>query len=391
MKGGLVLGTRIAALATGLTGVCTSAAWGISPAETIARRQLITQAEAAHEAGQHAQALEFGRRAASIEKTTSLLYFLAREQEEVGALAEGYASAELCKVEAERDQNLHNRDAILQECRQIATRIQGRIGHVVISVSERVPGMKIRVAGQDFNEALLGVPFVVTPGSVAVEATAPGRRPYNATVNVSEGQTADVAVVLSDLRNVICPQGSVQRGTECVPAPEPSAPIAASTREPSHRPLRRHTEAPELRASSLATPSPAAPEPHPAPMVTAERAAPENVVAPRYDLYMAGVGGALLVAGTVVYLVSAGEFSSLKEVCNSDPPQLDCTTTRYNDGISKVQTLDRIAHISWIAGALLVGGGIGHYFWERQSQPRAQRSDLSFDPVTRTLAISARF
>jgi hypothetical protein len=388
-------------LAFVIVGIGTSRARAISSADAVARRQLIGQAETSHDAGDHNRALDLALRAAAIEMSTSLRYFLAREQEETGALADSYSSAAECLTEAEHDHKLRNRAIILRECRQIGIRIEVRIGKIVITVPERPPGMRIKVGGQDFNEAVIGLPYVVAPGTIAVEASAPDRTPFRESIRVDKGQTVNVAVKFSRLQKPTCLLGTVAQGSECVKTPEPATPplparplVAVPTEVPVPAPAspsRRHIR-PAMEARG--TPTTVAPSVDMSrrdtasteignPSETGDGGSP-------YGLYAAVAGGVTLFAGSVVYFISGSEFSSLKDGCNSVPQQ-NCSTSRYDDGVTRVQTLDRVAHVSWLVGGLLAGGGLVHYFWLGGSQPRAHEPGVAFDPIHRTFGFESSF
>jgi hypothetical protein len=349
-------------------------AWAISPAESVLRRELIGQAEAAHAAGDHATALERAKRAGALEMTTSLRYFLAREQEEAGAVSEGYASAEQCEVDAEHDPKLRNRDTILQACRAIKSRLAGRIGRVQITFAERPPGLKVRIAGQDVSDAAIGLPYIVTPGTITVEATAPDRLSFREQIKVGKGQTVTRAIELAPK-----PAESPAAATPALPSP---GVVAKPSREPAATPAR--TEA-----------IPTAPPP-PAPK-TVEVTATQGLsppspspARPRYDLYVAGTGGVLLIAGTVSYLLSGSEFSSIKSACNSVPQQ-NCTVSRRNDSITKIQTLDRLAVGAWIAGGALAVVGLFHHYLARPSEDGGDHATIGIDPISRALIVESRF
>jgi len=105
-----------------------------------------------------------------------------------------------------------------------------------------------------------------------------------------------------------------------------------------------------------------------------------------YDVSAAIAGGVIAVGGTVVYFVSGSKFSSIESACNVTPQQ-DCSTTRYNNSVSEIQTLDRIAHISWIAGGALVAGSALHYWLGG----REKSVSVAFNPLDRGFALEATF
>jgi hypothetical protein len=163
-----------------------------------ARRDLLVQAQVAHDAGDHARALDLATRAGQIQMTPSVRMFIAQEQAAIGHLADALGGADLCVREAERDATLRNRDAIIAQCRGLIASLQPRVARVVVRVPSPPPdGLRVTVAGGTLNEAFYGVPYVVTPGTVRVEATAPGQAAFARDVAVSVGGVAEVSVALA--------------------------------------------------------------------------------------------------------------------------------------------------------------------------------------------------
>ncbi len=170
-------------------GAAASAQTG--PAE-VARRDLLRDADAARDAGDHARALELATRAAQIRMTTSLRLLLAQEQEATGHLVEALDHASGCVREAEADTTLHNRERLQRICGALVASITPRIGNVVVQVPSPPPGLVVRVAGHEVNAALYGVPLPVMPGRVVVEVGGEGIEPSREEVQVAAGARAEV-------------------------------------------------------------------------------------------------------------------------------------------------------------------------------------------------------
>lgn len=205
--------------------VSAKSAWAQTPAEVAARRGLLSQAEAASQAGNHTEALELGERAGRISMTPSLRYFLANEQNALGRFAESLGNAELCAQTAERDTTLRNRAALITQCRTLTTQLQSRIGHVTLRVPTPPPaGLQITIGGQAVSDAFWGVPFVVTPGHIVVESVATGHAPVRSEVDVTAGGTMDVPV---ELGAEIAMASSSPPPSEVVASSAPSSPPPA--------------------------------------------------------------------------------------------------------------------------------------------------------------------
>jgi hypothetical protein len=213
----------------------------LTPGEWAIRNQLISDAKTAHANGDHAKALSLALRALALEATPSLHYFIAREEEETGSLADSYATAQQCGFEAERDTTLRSRDEILKGCHEIESRLKERIGYVVVDAKDRPAGLRVSLSGQELNEAALGSPYVVTPGTIVVEATAPGHSPYRLAVDVPVGKTINVSVTLMPTVvavPLLLPAADAQSAAPTSPSvlvSEPAADRGGSDKRPIYR------------------------------------------------------------------------------------------------------------------------------------------------------------
>jgi hypothetical protein len=192
---------RIRSLTPPVVGVAVALAATRASAQTeqemAARAQLLEQAQAARTAGDHARALDAATRAGRIRMTPSVRLFIAEENESAGHLAEAMSSADLCVREATRDATLRNRDAILGSCNEIAGRLRGRVGQVIVNFNGSTPpGLRVTVAGAELSDALFGVAYMVNPGTVPIDAQAPGYAPFHRDVPVAAGNTVNVGIAL---------------------------------------------------------------------------------------------------------------------------------------------------------------------------------------------------
>lgn len=168
-----------------------------SPLE-VARRDLISQAEQASTAGDHARAAELAGRASQIRVTPSIQYFLAREHQQLNHPVETLAFAGGCARAAEADLTLRNREAIMQACREIVTATEGRVGRLTVHLPSPAPsGVSVRVGSTDVPPTLVGVPIPVAPGAVSVEVSGAGFEAFRREVQVVAGQAATVDVTLT--------------------------------------------------------------------------------------------------------------------------------------------------------------------------------------------------
>lgn len=296
------------------------------PSLAATRRDLIDQARAARTGGDHARALDLAQRAGQIEMSLSLRRFIGEEQESLGRVAEAMNSAESCVREggSARDNAAH-----VDACRAIVARMQSRVGRVTVVAPTPPPaGLRVRVAGNEVPPAVWGVPMLVTPGTVAVDAEAPSYRAFHREVTVAVGGVEPVTVTL-----------------EALPAPV-----------------------------AVATPAPVAVAAAPAPVVAAPVQPP-----PPPPSSGAGVGpfvlmgvGALGLGGAVAFLtVASGDEG---EPCADDPSAL-CETARAD-------TFRTLGWVSLGVGVSAAVGGVVWFFLGRGSSgSSAPRATLTGTPL----------
>ncbi len=186
----------------------------------VARRELIAQAEAAATAGDHARAAQLGERAAQLRVTPTIQYFLAREhlalEHPVEAL--GYSGA--CARAAEADTTLRNRDGVLAACRAIVTTTEAQVGRVTVHVPSDAPaGLTVRLRGAAFPSTLFDVAYPVAPGTVVLEASAPGHLPLRREATVAAGHTETLDVRLEAEPTVVAPTPPVAPAVVAVVVP----------------------------------------------------------------------------------------------------------------------------------------------------------------------------
>lgn len=65
--------------------------------------------------------------------------------------------------------------------------IEPRLSRLRVEAADAPPGLVVRRGGSALGSAALGVPLAVDPGEHAIEASAPGRKPWSTTVTVAAG------------------------------------------------------------------------------------------------------------------------------------------------------------------------------------------------------------
>ncbi|MBI5513117.1 MAG: hypothetical protein HY909_05070 [Deltaproteobacteria bacterium] len=188
-------------LGAGLSFTATAWAQPATPSvdrerEEAIRAELISQAEQASDGGDHTRAVDLASRAGAIRMTPSLRLLLAQEHNALGHTIDAYEFATRCVREAQADPNTRNRERVVEACNALVEDLRNRVGRVTIQVSNPPPGLQVRVAGGEVSQALWGIPYTVTPGTVVVEATAEWYNPFRREVTVAAGENVDVGVTL---------------------------------------------------------------------------------------------------------------------------------------------------------------------------------------------------
>ncbi len=166
--------------------------------DELARRELLTQADAARTAGDHTRALDLANRAGQLRMTPSIRLMLAQEHDSLGHVLDALDHAGRCVRAVEADAALPNRDRILSGCRALVTSLQSRVGTVTVHVPDSAPpGVHVRVQGGEIAQPLWGIPCPVLPGSVLVEASGPGDINFRRQVMVDGGRNTEVTVTLA--------------------------------------------------------------------------------------------------------------------------------------------------------------------------------------------------
>ncbi len=202
-----------------------------SEAALATRREVLDQASAAARAGDHLRAIELAERAARISMALSVRMFLAEEHAAIDDHAAAYGAASACLSDAARDTSTANRSAIADRCRLIAANARRHlIALTVLPPTPTPAGFTVRVNGQLVPDELLGLPYFVNPGRIAVDASAPGYVSFRWDGGGVPGAPQEVRAVLD--REPATPVAVVARPQ----APQPPSP-------PVQRPERR-VEAP---------------------------------------------------------------------------------------------------------------------------------------------------
>lgn len=309
-------------------GLYAAPAFAQSDAEVATRARLLGEAQRAHEAGDHARALEIAQAAGQISMTPSLRFFMGRELRDMHRYAAALGVAQTCIAEVGRDPSIPQRELLLSECMGLRREAEGMVGSVtVVPPTPVLEGLRVTIDGEAVRSALLGFPFVVTAGNVVIEATAPGQRPFHFETRVPAGSDVRVPVVLvADASPTVVPP---------VVVPPP--------------PARR--------------PSPA-----------------RSYLGPA--VLLAG-GAALFVTGGVFWALGNTPAQTIVDFCSIAPGgAYRCPDEPlYRSASESLQRNDSTATAFWVVGgAALVGGGVWLALSLTSSSPQPARVEASVLP-----------
>ena len=323
----MTLRSSLALLAFGLAPRLAAAQ---APAEIEASwRSLVAAALAAQTAGDHPRALELGQRAVAIHASPSLHRFLAQEQSQLGLMVPALTSAQRCVDAVTADRHAPERASTLSTCTNLVRDLEGRVGRLVVDVAGQAPaGLTVTVAGSVLPPALFGVPYLVTPGRVTIDATAPGRVALHRSVDVAAAGTVPVRIDLAAVATA-----------EPIPPPTRSAPPTPAT-------------APTAPTAPIARP------------VAGPTPPPRGVPAPRGSMHRTmawatAIGGAAgLVTGAILAGVREGAVSSFNDAgCVEDhgvaTPTGDCQSDQ-----STANALAPAAIASFVVGGALAATSV---------------------------------
>lgn len=291
---------------------------------TDAGRQSFQLGRALFDQRRWTEALDAFRTSQQVLPSPNTLLYIGRCQRELGRNAEAYRALMRAAQDADARRAAEPRYAPTAEAAQReAAAITDRVSFVTIEVSEQPPALAVRVNGEALDPSQFGALVAVDPGEVVVEATAAGRVPFRASSTLSAGQQGRVAVQLAGYQ----PGGAVASTQTVTFTPTSFSPIARQVPSPpTASPLRAlgitafsaglalgvGGLVTGLRARSIqADLDRMCPQGcGPAPSLGVRDMIDEGNTMVTLTNVMWGVGGALVVAGVVMWVVAPSSASS---------------------------------------------------------------------------------
>lgn len=321
----------------GLAGLLFAGPLRAQPERT--RRALIRRAEGLYAQQRYELALAVAQRAAELGMTPTLRFFIAVQHQALGHTLDALDGAERCAREAATDTALRNRDEVVSRCNRLASLLEPSVARVVLRVPESAPeALRVLVQGGEIERARWGVPLVVLPGHLVVEARLPDAPALREEFDLTGGQRREV---------------SFER---FFPPPAPPAPV----------------EAPVVVAP--AAPAPAPPTPPPAPPPTPVLPPPPPRSPPRgpgaAPWIVAGAGGAVLGSAAVFFALRSVAIDEQTAACHDD---LRLCDPEAADANARANTMTTLTNVALGVGAAAVVGGVVWWLVARPGRASAPR------------------
>jgi hypothetical protein len=306
--------------------------WGDAAQDRAVARSLFDQARKLASEGKYTEACPKFEESQKLVPGIGTLFNLADCYAQIGRTASAWgtflevASQAKAQGQAEREKAARTR----------AAELEGKLVYLTVNVpsESRIAGLEVKRDGAVVSSAVWGTGVPVDPGSHAIEASAPGRATWRATVETAAGGPA-AAVAVPVLQSA--------SGTPAV-APPPTM---------SAKP------APSASARAVAPPAPplaATPAPNPAPApAPAQKPGKPGGAQRAFGLVAAGVGVVGLGVGAVFALGAQSKANKAKDDCDGNKCRTQEAVDRYDQAVKQA---DLASVLFGVGGTLLVGGAI---------------------------------
>lgn len=290
-----------------------------SPSELAVARDLFAQAQKDEDAQQWGPALEKLKRVAAIKVTPGVRSHIAACEEKLGQLVLALADYESAEALARQQGNAE----VLAAIAEPMAKLKARVPTLTITAP---PNAAVMLDEKRLAPGALGVALPIDPGAHRVDARAPGKPAYGATVRVKERDAVALEVKFAD---------------GAPPPPEPPKTEPPKTEPPS--------------ASPTAEPPADAPRP--------EGAMKSGSLVP--GIVAAGGAVGLVALGIGAFAAAGGAQGDLEAQCAASVACPD-------DKKGAVHAWDTVALLSWIGAAGLAGLSV--YFFVRSGSAKSEAS-----------------
>jgi hypothetical protein len=336
-----------------LSAACTLAAPGVARAQSSSdaatARALFTEGRKLLDEGKVEQACPKFQESLRLKPGIGTRFNLADCWEKSGRTASAWGEF-LEVANAAKAQGQKDRESV---ARERARALEGKLSYLVIETEETDPELRVTRDGVEVGRGAFGTAVPIDPGVHAVEASSPNKKPWTASEDIKGGQKARVSIPR------LLPLAS-----EAPPAPAPVA-----------------------QGGAEAPPAPSAPVAQPQDTASSGLGTQRTL-----GLGLGGLGVIGLTVGTV-FLVNYGSTNDqAKGLCPSGTCGAD-EIEKHEELISEAKTQRTLGYVSLGAGgALLVAGAV--LFFTAPSPPVKSGSVRVLPALSQTtqgLSISGSF
>jgi hypothetical protein len=267
------------------------------PANDAALASRFADAQKAFDAGRFEEALQGFQSLVDETKSPNAMLYVARSLRSLKRLPEAHDAMRATAREATARAATEAKYASTRDAAASELALLAvEVGFVVIAIADAPEGAEVTLDGVPLSNDRLGSPITVVPGTHAVELRIASASPVQRSLNVGAGETKTLALA----------------------AGAAAAPTAPPTRQP---PAEETSSGGGLRVAGFV---------------------------------VGGVGLASLGVGVLTGVLANGEFSELEDTCGS----ARCTDPAAADTIDSGKTLETVANVTLIGGALLVAAAV---------------------------------
>jgi tetratricopeptide (TPR) repeat protein len=208
----------------GVTLVCAS--WADAEGKNPAAAQaLYDDAQAAVAAGKFDEACPKFKESYDLDPGGGTLLNLADCYEKQGKTALAWTTFKEALVVARRDGRNERVDFATKHIAQL----DQRLSRLTIAVAERPPGLEVTIDGTRLGEAAYGVAMPVDPGEHQVKAVAPGKQPFEKSIDVPKSAGEKLQIEIPALADATSDSAATASASE-QSAPTTTASAGSSTR-----------------------------------------------------------------------------------------------------------------------------------------------------------------
>jgi hypothetical protein len=208
-----------------------SAAPAKDGSDPAAAQTLFYDARSLMKAGRYAEACPKLEESLRLDEGIGTRYNLADCQEHIGKIATAWAGFLEVAARAKAAKQ-PEREKI---ARQRAIALEPRLPKLKLDVESRPEGLEITRDGVVIGSAAWGTPIPIDPGRHALRATAPGKQPWETSIDAPEGRTVEVSVkALAPAIATAAPPATPPVAVATPPAvlPPPEAPLETTPPPP---------------------------------------------------------------------------------------------------------------------------------------------------------------